>query len=333
MKLQTRFIQLPVCFDAALLKAEIAELPDSAWLPHPQGFPGNDFLPLVSAGGDPLDDSFSGAMQPTRYLEACPYLVDVIASLGVSIGRTRLMRLTGHAEVTPHVDVHYYWRDRMRIHVPIVTQPTVRFICGDQDVNMREGECWIFDTWSKHRVINDAEASRVHLVVDTVGGEGFCELMLRGRAPDRDEPGWGPKLMAPFGASLDALDFETANMPSVMTPWEIRTHLSFLLQETDQAQPAFGPTVQATNRFIHVWRSLWSTFGDNRRGLARYGEALDEFANDLMRAGAQSLKMKNNYPLMASIQALILVCALAERSGAKAAAASPYTTTSPSVTA
>jgi hypothetical protein len=31
MKLQTRFVQLPVCFDAERLKGEINALPDSAW--------------------------------------------------------------------------------------------------------------------------------------------------------------------------------------------------------------------------------------------------------------------------------------------------------------
>src|SRR5262245_11373766 len=137
MKLQARFVQLPLQFDAQRLAEEVSRIEASAWLPHPQGFPGNDFLPMVSVGGAPKDESFGGAMAPTPYLERCPYMIDALATLGVSIGRTRLMRLSGHAEVTPHVDVHYYWRDRMRVHVPIVTQPTVRFMCGDEEVNMK----------------------------------------------------------------------------------------------------------------------------------------------------------------------------------------------------
>jgi hypothetical protein len=334
MKLQTRFVQLPVCFDAERLKSEIKALPDSAWLPHPQGFPGNDFLPLVSAGGDPVDESFAGAMRPTPYLDGCPYLVDVIATLGVSIGRTRLMRLTGHAEVTPHIDIHYYWRDRMRVHVPIVTQPTVRFICGGQELNMKEGECWIFDTWSMHRVINDAEASRVHLVVDTVGGEGFWQLAMRGRAPDKPAPtDWRTSLVAPFGADLRSLDYETQNMPVVMSPWEIREHIAFLLQESDPAQPAFAATVAVTNRFTHIWRALWSTFGEDHRGFARYAEALDEFGKELARVGAPSLRMRNNYPLMASLQALIIVCALQRPQHSARQPASEYPIAAPAVTA
>ena len=53
--------------------------------------------------------------------------MQVMASIGAVWGRTRLMRLSGHAEVTPHVDINYYWRERVRVHVPIVTQPTRAF--------------------------------------------------------------------------------------------------------------------------------------------------------------------------------------------------------------
>jgi len=41
----------------------------------------------------------------------------LLASFGATLGRTRLMRLSGHSEVSPHVDMGYYWHDRVRIHV------------------------------------------------------------------------------------------------------------------------------------------------------------------------------------------------------------------------
>ncbi len=92
------------------------------------------------------------------------------------------MRLSGQAEVTPHVDINYYWRERMRVHVPIITTLSVRFQCGDAEVNMAEGECWIFDTWRMHRVLNDSNHDRIHLVADTVGGRRFWDLVAAGRA-------------------------------------------------------------------------------------------------------------------------------------------------------
>ena len=130
-------------------------------------------------------------MAPTPELLRCPYLSQVFASLGVTVGRSRLMRLSGHAEVTRHADQGYYWTERVRVHVPVVTQPTVRFECGDAAINMAAGECWIFDTWRQHRVLNDAVESRVHLVVDTVGGGAFWDLVgPRAARTTRPKAGW-----------------------------------------------------------------------------------------------------------------------------------------------
>ena len=139
MKLPRPFIRLPLLFDAGVLAAEIDALGEGVWRDHPQKFPGNSMLPLLAVGGDPANESFAGAMAPTPELLRCPYLVQVMASFGATLGRTRLMRLAGQAEVTPHVDQGYYWAERVRVHVPIVTQPTVRFECGAAVINMAAG--------------------------------------------------------------------------------------------------------------------------------------------------------------------------------------------------
>jgi len=34
-------------------------------------------LPLVAVSGDPANESFAGAMQPTPKLQRCPYLLQV----------------------------------------------------------------------------------------------------------------------------------------------------------------------------------------------------------------------------------------------------------------
>ena len=169
MQLPTEFIQLPLRFDAARLAAEISALGEDVWRPHPQGFAGNDAMPLVAAGGDPNDDATAGAMAPTPALRACPYLRQVLASLGSTIGRTRLMRIVGDGEVQAHADISYYWWERVRVHVPVITSPQARFQCGERAVNMAAGECWIFDTWREHRVSNPQPEARIHLVIDTPG--------------------------------------------------------------------------------------------------------------------------------------------------------------------
>ena len=98
---------------------------------------------LITPNGINNNDEMSGPMMPTDYLKSCPYLMEVLRCIGGVWGRSRLMKLSGQAEVTPHIDTNYYWRERMRVHVPIVTQPNVRFYCGEQDMHMPAGECWI----------------------------------------------------------------------------------------------------------------------------------------------------------------------------------------------
>lgn len=314
MKLQARFVQLPIAFDADLLAQEIARMGEDAWRPHPQGFAGNDFLPLISAGGDPADEAFEGPMRPTPYLEKMPYLVDALAAIGATLGRTRLMRLAGQAEVTPHVDSHYYWRDRMRVHVPIVTQPTVAFHCGDSVINMKAGECWIFDTWSRHRVLNDDKLARTHLVADTVGGEGFWNLACNARAVGfPSAPTWEARKIGPTGGKVTDLDLESFNAPLVMSPWEAQEHIGFIVNEALPQQPAIAGVQQAAARFTHVWKALWSAYGEHETGWTRYRQALDQFAADLKGARAESIQLVNGLTLMAAITQLVLNMALADK--------------------
>src|SRR5512143_1043631 len=113
MRLKTELVKLPLHFDAERLAAEVAQVPEASWRPHPQGHPGNSALPLIAAGGDPANDETKGPMLPTPHLALLPYLRQVLAALQSPIGRTRLMRLDGNAEATAHADVNYYWMERM----------------------------------------------------------------------------------------------------------------------------------------------------------------------------------------------------------------------------
>lgn len=312
MKLQVPFVQLPLRFDAGRLAGEMLALGESAWRPHPQKFPGNFALPLISVEGDPDSDSIAGPMRPTPYLEQCPYLAAVLARLGAVWGRTRLMKLSGGAEVTPHADINYYWRDRMRVHVPIQTQPGVRFICGDAEVNMAPGECWIFDTWRPHRVINVADHERVHLVADTVGGETFWELAARGRAPGYGNiDAWRAEPFEGAGEPQAALIFESSNAPQVMTPWELRNHIEFILAHV-APHPQLGPVQQRASRFMANWHALWAQYGEDRAGWPAYRRALDRFLVD-MEHGAASLQLVNGMQFMSTLRSMVLGVALADR--------------------
>ena len=312
MKLRVRFLQLPIQFDAARLADEVAALPESAWRPHPKAFPGNHALPLITTDGDPASDARAGAMAPTPHLLACPYLMQVLGDLGATWGRSRLMRLSGDAEVTAHVDTDYYWRDHMRVHVPIVTQPTVRFLCGGEQVNMAAGEGWIFDTWSLHSVHNDATRARIHLVADTVGGDGLLDLIEGGRSPREARAGWSPKPSPPRTEPLPELAYERCNTPTVMTPWELRDHLGFLMSEVAPGQPQMAAIAPTLNRLRVNWHALWARSGDHEGARADYAELLDRTWRRLEGQGVEAVGLNNQMPLGRCLQALIFKGALSD---------------------
>lgn len=303
MKLQVPFIQLPLAFDAAVIAEEIAALGEAPWRPHPQGYAGNWGLPLLAVEGDPEDDRTAGPMRPTPYLDRCPYTRQVLASLGAVCGRTRFMRLDGNAEVSAHVDNNYYWRERVRVHVPVITRPEVRFECGGAAVNMAAGECWIFDTWRLHRVLNPAETRRIHLVADTVGGEGFWQLVSAGRRHDQAPSQWSPKRVAPGAAAT--LATESCNRPEVMTPWELRDTLSFIFSEA-LPHPVLVQLQGLAATFSRNWHALWSQFGDSQAGkpafraeAQRFSEALPPFKG--------MFALRNGVDLTVSIRSLALL--------------------------
>lgn len=316
MKLQVPFIQLPLLFDGAALAREIDALGESVWKPHPQGFAGNSMLPLLAVNGDPDNEAFSGRMRPTPHLQRCPYMLQTLASFGATIGRTRLMRLAGQAEVARHADQGYYWAERVRVHVPLVTQPTVAFECDGNTIHMAAGECWIFDTWRQHRVLNDAVQSRIHLVCDTVGGGAFWDMVTHGRAHDAPRDGWMPRRVVPDASAPREFPCESVNVPAVMTPWELSQHLSFLIAEA-LPHPQLQTLQLHAAKLIRQWKGLWAQYGDAPEGRATFRAAFDAFAVGV-RPLAQGVILRNEMPWFQVLLVMVSRVAVAPADAAAA---------------
>lgn len=305
MKLPVPFIQLPLLFDASKLAAEVQALGDDAWRPHPQGYAGNWGLPLLSVNGDPDDDRTAGSMLPTSFLRQCPYTMQVLSALGAVWGRTRFMRLDGNAEVQAHVDNNYYWRERVRVHVPVVTRPDVRFECGDAHVNMAAGECWIFDTWRRHRVLNPSDFIRIHLVADTVGGEGFWRSIAAGKAHGQPSASWSPDYVPWSPDARATISTESFNRAKVMTPWEVRDSLSFIFSEA-RAQAELVNVRPLAVEFTRVWQALWAEYGDTDGGLVHYRAKADRFGAALQPFKG-TIFLGNGIDLVTAIRSLVLI--------------------------
>ena len=273
MRLAKPFIRLPYRFDAARLAAEADALDASAWMPHPTGLPGNSAVALVSSGGGD-NDAFEGPKAPTPHLDRCPYVRQVMSSFGEVLSRSRLMKLDGHSEVSLHVDFNYHWYSRVRIHIPVVTNRTVVFHCGQERIHMAAGECWIFDSWRRHRVVNGSGATRIHLVIDTSGSSRFWDLVATVGDAEPGEVG-ANAVFVPFEPAKPApLKVERFANATVMAPGECTALVEDLIADFT-ANPSNDSRLVATyarllRGFAYDWREIWLVHGDGPEGIPAY---------------------------------------------------------------
>jgi len=187
----------------------------------------------------------------------------------------------------------------------------VRFICGEAELNMKPGECWIFDTWRLHNVINASGDERIHLVADTIGGARFWDHVDRGNSPQGPRPGWSAAAVAAQAGSLATVEFESTNVPIVMSPWEAREHVNFLLGEAVQ-HPQVPGAQKICSRFLREWHALWSRYGEGREGWPQYRAVLDRFTRELGDF-ADRIVLRNGAEFLSSITLMVLRVALADR--------------------
>lgn len=288
MDIAKPFIRLPYGFDAKRLAREVTALPEAAWMAHPSGMKGNSAVPLISHNGGDNDD-FEGSMRVTRHLNGCEYVRQVMASFDEVLGRTRLMKLAGGSEVSMHVDFNYHWYTRVRIHIPIITNPAVTFYCADQQVHMKAGECWIFNSWRRHRVTNAGDQDRIHLVIDAAGSSRFWNTV-------RDMEQYDPvtdqaaveKLVSPvpFGAGKEVTILtEKYNICPVMSPGEVDALVSGLVRDFEHNPKNDPKLIDAYERmlldFAKDWRETWHLYGYQKDGWAHYQKIIDKVYEQL----------------------------------------------------
>ena len=296
MRLSHPFIRLPWRFDAARLAQEALALPEAAWMPHPNGTPGNSAVALISSGGGD-NDSFEGEKRATPHLAICPYMRQAMASFGVVLSRSRLMKLEAGAEVGWHVDFNYHWFSRVRIHIPLLTHPGVTFHCGAERVHMGTGECWLFDSWRRHNVVNRGPAPRIHLVIDTAGSSQFWKVAREAAARDADAVAAAAQLVPFDPAAHPTLNIERFSAPPVMAPGECAALVEDLIADFE-ANPANDPRLSAAyarllRGFVEDWRERWHLHGPTAAGRPHF-HALIEGTRRRLHPNRRALTTASN---------------------------------------
>jgi hypothetical protein len=180
-------VLLPILFDAGALAADVAALPEDAWIPHfNTGIYSGDWsgVALRSVGGTIAiypDPTRTDEFADTKHLARCPNIAAALRRLEGPLQSARLLRLGPGAIIEPHDDYRLSFADgEVRLHVPITTDPGVEFLHDGTPVDMAPGECWYMDFTKTHAVTNRGTEPRVNLVVDCTVNDWLTGLLEEG---------------------------------------------------------------------------------------------------------------------------------------------------------
>jgi hypothetical protein len=56
--------------------------------------------------------------------------------------------------------------NRIRFHIPVITNPGVEFIVNNEKIKMAPGDLWCLDTSYIHSVQNNGDETRVHIIIE-----------------------------------------------------------------------------------------------------------------------------------------------------------------------
>lgn len=183
MKTVYKYIKLPLFFDADAMLQEVKLLED-VWLAHynTRDYTGEwKAIPLRSLGGSTTQ---AVAMQmgaaeylDTMFLDRCCYVRKVIESFLCEKTSVRILNLRPGAVVKPHKDPGLsYEAGEVRIHIPICTNAFTEFYIEDDLLKPMPGECWYMNFELSHRLANNGDDDRIHLVIDCVVNDWVKEL-------------------------------------------------------------------------------------------------------------------------------------------------------------
>lgn len=102
---------------------------------------------------------------------ALPLMNDIISrhyEPGGTVIRAMAAKLVAGGKITPHVDRHPSFHAGHRIHVPVSTNPRVRFMIDGRPYQLKVGEAYEINNQLTHSVMNKGEEDRITFIFDYV---------------------------------------------------------------------------------------------------------------------------------------------------------------------
>ncbi len=168
-----RYAKLNLAIDVKPLQEEIKRL-NAEWLPHYQvkHYEGEwEVLALRAPGGNtqsPYAELREGeTFYDTELMQHCPGIKKTLDLFKCEKLAVRLLNLKKDAVIKEHTDKDLcFEKGEVRMHIPVCTNPQVEFFVDNMQMKMREGECWYVNVNLPHRLGNQGDADRIHLVLD-----------------------------------------------------------------------------------------------------------------------------------------------------------------------
>jgi len=110
---------------------------------------------------------------------ALPLMNDVITKFyppGGTVIRAMAAKLLAGQKITPHVDKHPSFHYGHRIHVPITTNPRVRFMIDGRPYQFKVGEAYEINNQMMHSVMNKGDEDRITFIFDYVPPDQIAAL-------------------------------------------------------------------------------------------------------------------------------------------------------------
>ncbi len=102
---------------------------------------------------------------------AVPVMHEIIGNWyppGGTIIRAMAAKLLAGGRIVPHRDSHPSFGAGHRIHVPIITNPRVRFMIDGRPYQLQVGEAYEINNQKVHSVMNKGAADRINFIFDYV---------------------------------------------------------------------------------------------------------------------------------------------------------------------
>ena len=113
---------------------------------------------------------------------AVPLMHEIIRKFyppGGTIIRAMAAKLLAGGRILPHRDSHPSFAAGHRIHVPIITNPRVRFMIDGRPFQFEVGQAYEINNQKVHSVMNKGDMDRINFIFDYVPADVKADLAAR----------------------------------------------------------------------------------------------------------------------------------------------------------